>query len=438
MRITADFHIHSRFSRACSKELTLPSIAQTCAVRGIDVCVTGDFTHPVWRKEISEQLVERAEGVYELQASTPSGSPSRMEGEQGNMTRFLLGTELSCIYKHNGKTRRVHHLVIAPSLQAIDRIIATLEKQGRNLKADGRPILGLPSKDLLELCLTADERTLVIPAHAWTPWFAIFGSESGYDSIEECFEDLAPHVLAVETGLSSDPPMNWRCSQLDRVALVSSSDAHSLQKLGREATVLDVEALTFTNVREAIRNGAPARYDARNANRIVQTIEFFPEEGKYHADGHRVCNVRCTPRETKRWNACCPQCKKPMTVGVCSRVDKLADREGGFIPPRAPSYTSIVPLIEVIMEAFAVKSLTSRVRACYDTLTTNIGNEFHVLLDAPLADIARVAPPEVTEAIRRVRAHELDIAPGYDGEFGTVRIFSDAHPRPAAQQRVLL
>ncbi|MDO8463310.1 MAG: endonuclease Q family protein [bacterium] len=429
MRITADFHIHSRFSRACSRELTLPSIAATCAVRGIDLCVTGDFTHPQWRQEIGEQLEEAEDGIFKLQAD------SRKPQAQ---TKFLLGTELSCIYKHAGKTRRVHHLVIAPSLAAVDHLIASLTRQGRNLGADGRPILGMSSKELLALCLAADERTMVIPAHAWTPWFAVFGSESGYDALEECFEDLTPHVLAIETGLSSDPPMNWRVSALDAVALVSSSDAHSLTKLGREATVLELAALTFDNVRSAIMNSAPARFNVAHANRIVQTIEFFPEEGKYHSDGHRTCNVRCEPQETKHLRGVCPQCKKQMTVGVMHRVDKLADRERNFVHAHAPAYVHSVPLIETIMEAFAVKSMTQRVRACYDEITERIGSEFHIMLDAHLDDIARVAPREVTEAIRRVRAGELDILPGYDGEFGTVRIFSHEHPRPVAVQKALI
>jgi DNA helicase II / ATP-dependent DNA helicase PcrA len=427
MRHISDFHIHSRFSRACSKGLTLPSIAATCTIRGIDLVATGDFTHPAWRKEIGEQLEESQEGIFQLRSANASIK-----------TQFILGTELSCIAKHKGATRRVHLLVLAPSFAAVDRFIASLDAQGRNLASDGRPILGMTAKQLLELALGADDRMLVIPAHAWTPWFAIFGSKSGYDSIEECFEDLSSHILAIETGLSSDPSMNWRCSMLDDVALISSSDAHSLQKLGREATVLELSECSFDSVSDALWNSAPVRWSAAHANRIVRTIEFHPEEGKYHVDGHRSCRVRCTPLETKKMNGICPQCGKPMTVGVLHRVDKLADRDEGFVHANAPPFMSSVPLLEVIAEALGVRSVTKRVQAEYDALTRRVGNEFYILLDAPHDVIASVARPEVAEAVRRVRAGALHIEPGYDGEFGTVRIFSEEHPRPVGTQRALL
>lgn len=438
MRMITDLHIHSRFSRACSKELTLPNIAAGCVRKGIDLVATGDWTHPEWRREIGEQLEEDAPGVFKLHAPSPSRSPSQREGEKREGTKFLLGTELSCIYKHSDKTRRVHHLVLAPSLATVDRIIMALEQRGCNLRADGRPILGLSSHDLLTICLEADPRTLLIPAHAWTPWFAVFGSESGYDSLEECFGDLTGNIPAIETGLSSDPAMNWRVSALDHVALISSSDAHSLPNLGREATVLELEALTFDHIAQAIRASAPERYDTMAPNRIIKTIEFFPEEGKYHVDGHRVCRVRCMPSETKRHHGICPQCAKPLTVGVLSRVDKLADRLEGFTPARAPTFRRIVPLAETIAEAFGVASATKRVREQEARLLRDVGSEFHILLDAPLDDIARAGPPEVVEAIRRVRAGELDIIPGYDGEYGKVRVFTEKFPRPVAQQHALL
>ncbi|MBI4142581.1 DNA helicase UvrD [Candidatus Uhrbacteria bacterium] len=430
MRMIADLHIHSRFSRACSPQLTLPNIAVWCAMKGIDVVATGDFTHPQWRKEIGEQLEENTSGIFQCRMQN---AECRIPG-----TQFILGTELSCIYKKDGKTRRVHHLVLAPSLAAVDRMIAALEHRGCNLRADGRPILGLSSEALLTICLEADPRTLLIPAHAWTPWFAVFGSESGFDSLEECFGDLAQHVPAIETGLSSDPLMNWRVSALDRVALVSSSDAHSLPNLGREATVLEVASLTFDALAAALRASAPSVYDSTASHRIIETIEFFPEEGKYHVDGHRACDVRLMPSETKRRNGICPQCAKPVTVGVLARVDKLADRAEEFVPPHAPTFRRIVPLEEIIAEAFGVVSSTKRVLATYDQLISHVGHEFHVLLEADCDVIARASSPEVAEAIRRVRAGELDIAPGYDGEFGTVRIFTDARPRPVSVQRALL
>ena len=436
MRVIADLHIHSRFSRACSKELTLPNIAAWCARKGIEVVATGDFTHPKWRQEIGEQLGENAPGIFELREPTPSRSPSFGRGRNDG-TKFVLGTELSCIYKKDGKVRRVHLLVLAPSLAAVDRIIAALTARGCNLRADGRPILGVTSEDLLKICLEADPRTLLIPAHAWTPWFAVFGSQSGFDSLEECFGDLAPHIPAIETGLSSDPEMNWRISGLDRVALVSCSDAHSLPNLGREATVLELETLTFDAIASALRASAPAVYDRTAPNRIIETIEFFPEEGKYYVDGHRACKVRCTPSETKRYRGICPQCAKPLTIGVLARVDKLSDRNEALVPPQVPAFRRIVPLEAIIAEAFGVVSVTKRVRAEYERMTSVIGSEFFLLLDASLDVIARTTTPEIVEAIRRVRAGDLAIDPGYDGEYGTVRIFTPEHPRPVAAQHAL-
>ncbi|MFH1099000.1 MAG: endonuclease Q family protein [Candidatus Uhrbacteria bacterium] len=442
MRIIADLHIHSRFSRACSKEITLPNIAATCARKGIDLVVTGDFTHPAWRKEIGEELIENAPGIFECR--TPQQTLRVAAGQAPNAerrtpeTKFILGTELSCIYKHDGAVRRVHHVILAPSLTAVDRLIASFEHRDLNLRSDGRPILGLSSRELLSICLEADERMLLIPAHAWTPWFAIFGSESGYDSIAACFGDLASHITAIETGLSSDPKMNRRLSVLDSVALVSSSDAHSLDKLGREATVFDLDVLTFDAITAAIRASAPVRYDKRASGHIIETIEFFPEEGKYHYDGHRTCEVRFSPLETKRHRGICPQCAKPLTVGVMHRVDKLADRSDDFQHTNVPSFRSVVPLAEIIAEAFGVKSATKRVCELRERLTRDVGNELHVVIDAPLDMIARVAPIEVVEAIRRTRAGDLEVLPGYDGEYGTVRIFTDARPRPIARQSTLV
>ncbi|MBI4434091.1 DNA helicase UvrD [Candidatus Uhrbacteria bacterium] len=427
MRLITDLHIHSRFSRACSKELTIPNIAAACARKGIHLVTTGDCTHPQWRQEIGALLTEDAPGIFRLHSPHAPTAAAQQ-------TQFLLGTELSCIYKHDGKVRRVHHLVLFPSLAALDHLIAQLEEKGCNLRSDGRPILGISSAELLERCLTSDPRTLVIPAHAWTPWFAVFGSESGYDALAECFGSLAPHIVAIETGLSSDPAMNRRLSSLDGVALVSSSDAHSLEKLAREATVLELTEYSFAAVTAALRSSASATYDAHAPNRIIETIEFFPEEGKYHDDGHRACGVRCTPSETRRHRGQCPQCGKPMTVGVMHRVDKLADRGEDGALARAPGFRRIVPLDEIISEACNVRSLTPRVRAQRERLLDAVGNEFYVLLDAPLEHIARSASPEVVEAIRRVRAGELDIAPGYDGEFGTVHIFTPERPRPVAMQ----
>jgi len=339
MQQILDLHIHSKYSRACSRDLELPNIARTCEVRGIDIVSTGDFTHPEWFKHIKENLEEVGEGVYclssrakrsgvegsllpaaaiVLQAGHSADAPVGMTGEN---VKFILGTELSLVKKHLGKTRRIHACVYAPSIEVVEKFNKKLEKMGFNLKSDGRPILGLTIKELLQIMLGVDARMELIPAHAWTPWFAIFGSKSGYDSLEEAFEELAPKIHAIETGLSSDPLMNWRLSKLDGITLISNSDAHSTAKLGREANVFEFknkEEITYTEIFRIINEG--------DKNKFKYTIEFYPEEGKYYADGCQNCKFSCSPKETKKLKEICPKCKKKMTVGVLSRVDELADR----------------------------------------------------------------------------------------------------------------
>src|SRR3989338_2495889 len=302
MRTILDFHIHSKYSRACSKQLELPTIAMACEKKGINIVATGDFTHPAWFSSIQEELTEGTEGIFKLKKGK---SP----------TRFVLATELSCIYKHRDAVRRLHHIVLAPSLEAVAKLNKKLEDRGCNIRSDGRPILGLPSKDLLSTLLDIDERFELIPAHAWTPWFAVFGSKSGYDSLEECFEELTPRIHAIETGLSSDPPMNRRLSALDDIILVSNSDAHSPDKLGREANVFDMTGGTYQEILDILHG--PERH------KFLYTIEFYPEEGKYHMDGHRDCDVCLDPEESKRNGNKCPRCGKTLTLGVLHRVAEL-------------------------------------------------------------------------------------------------------------------
>ncbi len=403
MRTITDLHIHSRFSRACSPNLTVPNLAVWARRKGIDLLGTGDFTHPGWLAELERDLVEVAPGTYEHPA------------EKG--ARFVLTSEVACIYKRGGKVRRIHLLLLAPNFAAVHKIRALLEKLGKNLKADGRPILGMDSIDLLHLIQDADPRCLMIPAHAWTPWFAIFGSASGFDSIVECFGDDAKHIHAIETGLSSDPAMNWRLSQLDDLLILSNSDAHSLRNLGREANVFDLPERTYAALHDAIV--------ARDKTKLLETIEFFAEEGKYHLDGHRACGVRLTPAETIKRGGKCPVCGKDVTVGVLARVEAIADRPQGGKPAHAVPFKSIVPLEQVIGEALGVGPASKKVQQMYARLTDRIGSEFAILLDVPIENIAAEGGERVAEAVRRVRAGELTVLGGFDGQYGTVRIFKE-------------
>lgn len=414
MRVITDFHLHSRWSRACSKELTIRNIAKTCERKGIRFVGTSDVTHPAWREEIGRELEETGNGALRLR-------------DQSSPTAFLLSTELSCIYKRGGKTRRVHHIVLFPSLAAVDRLTQTLVQRGCNVRSDGRPILGIDSEELLKMVLDADAHALLIPAHAWTPWFAVFGSQSGFDSLEECFGAMTKFVPAIETGLSSDPAMNWRLSALDDLFLVSNSDAHSLDKLGREANVFEMSEPSYAELRRI--------FVERDREKFLETVEFFPEEGKYHADGHRDCRYWCEPRETKRMKGACPKCGKPLTVGVLHRVDALADRESGFRPPRAVPFRSIIPLAELVVHALGVGPSSRIFRKEMDRLLENGRTEFGILLDFSPEDLASVTQPEIAEAVRQMREGRVQIRPGYDGEYGVVKVAA-AHP-PRVQQTLL-
>lgn len=411
----ADFHIHSRFARATSSSLTLPLLDEYARKKGIMVLGTGDFTHPMWFGEIKHLLCPAPElGLFVLKSAADDTT-----------TRFILSVEISSIYSQSGRGRRVHTLIMLPSLEAADAFNRRLEARGAKLASDGRPIVGLSAKQIAQIAFEAHPQALVIPAHAWTPWFSIFGSMSGFDSLEECFGELTPRILAIETGLSSDPAMNWRLSSLDDVALISSSDAHSASKIAREATKFDGE-LSYVGIGKALRRGAPARAGERAdaPTRLLGTIEFFPQEGKYHFDGHSAHKVRFSPQQTKVSKGICPVCGRRVTVGVLSRVEELADRQANFRPKGAPDFWSLVPLEEIIAEASGVKVGTKTVAAQYDRLLRAFGNELAVLLDTPIESIELASSPVIAEVVNRVRAGQLQIEPGYDGEYGTVQVLA--------------
>ncbi len=401
MRIVTDFHLHSRWSRACSKDLTIKNLARGAERKGIQFLGTSDFTHPAWRQEIENELQETEEkGVFHLRnAESP--------------TRFLLSTEISCIYKRHGRGRRLHHLVLLSSLKAVDAFILALEQRGANLQSDGRPIIGLDSEELLSIVLEVDENGMLIPAHAWTPWFGIFGSQSGFNTLEECFGDKIHHIHAIETGLSSDPGMNWRVSGLDHLFLLSNSDAHSLDKLGREANVFEMEKPSYEELYRILTT--------HETKKFIETIEFFPEEGKYHLDGHRICNFFCEPLETKRRKGICPVCGKPLTVGVLYRVDELADRPSPASRPlQSPPYRSIIPLQEIVASIFEVGTASKRVKQEVDRILSEGRSEFNVLLDLPGETLYRITKDEIVEAILATREGRVTIRPGYDGEYGVI------------------
>lgn len=420
MQKILDLHIHSRYSRACSKDLELPRIAKTCEIRGIDIVTTGDFTHPKWFESIKEELVEDTEGVYRLK-TPPQSSPDR----GGSPTRFLIGTEVASIKKHKDKTRRVHHLLFAPNIEVAEKFNKKLENGGFNLKADGRPILGMTSKQILETMLEVDDRMVMIPAHAWTPWFGIFGSKGGYDTLEDAYEELTSQIFAIETGLSSDPLMNAQLSMLDRITLISNSDAHSPQKLGREANVFDFSTekdITYSEIMRILRE--------KDKKKFQYTIEFYPEEGKYHYDGHAVCKFSCHPRETKKYDGVCPVCKKPLVIGVMNRVDVLSDRNEETAKKHiAIPYKSLVPLPEIIADTLGVGVASKGVAAVYDKLIKNLGNEFSILTNTSLEEIEKASERQIAEAIKRVRSGNIHIVPGYDGIFGVVKVFQQGELR---------
>lgn len=424
MRIIADLQIHSKFSRACSQDLTPANIGLWADKKGIGLMGTGDFTHPKWNAELKEALEEIRPGIYQLKPPSPSLPP---QGGGRGHALFMLTAEVSSIYKQGDKVRRVHNLIFAPNFAAVDKIIAGLEKAGANLKSDGRPIMGIHCDNLVKIAKDADARNEIIPAHAWTPHFGLFGSLSGFDSIEEAFGDQSKYIFAIETGLSSDPKMNWQISQLDNISLISNSDAHSLRKIGREANCfeIDPEKLSYNEIIRIIKN--------RNPQEFLYTIEFFPEEGKYHLDGHADCKFSCMPSQTRKLNGICPVCGKKLLVGVLSRVDDLADREYGFTPSRAIPYKSVIPLEEIIAETKEVGVQSKKVLAMYEKLTAQ-KPEFEILLDLSEDEIRKLADNDIAKSVIRVRDGLVKVEGGYDGVFGKIHIYPDANSRPNAQK----
>jgi len=398
--------------------MTLENLDIWARKKGILVMGTGDFTHPQWFNEIKTKLESAEEGLYVLKSQISNSN---------FQTRFILTVEISSIYSKNGKVRRIHNIIFSPSLETAEKINTTLGLIG-NLKSDGRPILGLDSKKLLEIILKIDPRCVLVPAHAWTPWFSIFGSMSGFDSIEECFEELSPYIFAIETGLSSDPAMNWRLSKLDKISLISNSDSHSLQKIGREANVFDCE-LSYNGLIDAIKSADPKKF--------LFTIEFFPEEGKYHYDGHRLCGVSFSPEETKKNKGICPKCHKPLTIGVMTRVERLADRpEGGGKENKIP-FRSLIPLDEIIADVFGLGVSSLKVHGEYEKLVENIGSEFKVLMDADYENLKRASSPAIASAVIAVREGKVELIPGYDGEYGKIKILKDGEEKAKAHQTKL-
>ena len=410
MKTIADLHIHSRFSMATSKEGTPENLDFWARKKGISLIGTGDFTHPVWREELKERLVSEGNGLYRLRDAYVKEESRKFPGEG---TRFVVSGEISSIYKKNGKTRKIHNVILLPSLEAADAMAQRLEKIG-NIHSDGRPILGLDSHDLLEMMLDVCPEGILIPAHIWTPHFSVLGAKSGFDSVEECFEELAPYIHALETGLSSDPAMNWRISKLDRYQLVSNSDAHSPSKLGREANLLDIDC-SYEGLYRAIQTGEG----------LEGTVEFFPEEGKYHFDGHRKCGVSLSPVEAERLGGICPVCGKKLTMGVDHRVEQLADRAEGFVKKDGKKYESLVPLPEVISACMGYSTASKKVQGCFEQMIQTLGTEFDILRNVPSEDIKSCAGERIAEGIENVRTGNVKRIPGYDGEYGKIELFDE-------------
>ncbi|MCU0666315.1 MAG: endonuclease Q family protein [Candidatus Omnitrophica bacterium] len=398
MEFIADLHIHSKYSRATSRDMDIEHIAAWAKLKGINLMATGDFTHHLWFEELRRVLQDTGNGLFEYDG-----------------VNFMLSAEISSIYSKKGKGYRIHNLVFAPSLKTVERINATLARYG-NLASDGRPILGMDAADLARIIFDIDENCMVVPAHAWTPWFSLFGSMSGFDRIEDCFEDQTKNIFAIETGLSSDPAMNWRLSALDKYTLISNSDSHSPAKIGREANVFNCD-LDYMSIRNALKT--------KDRKKFLYTVEFFPEEGKYHYDGHRLCGVSFSPEETRANKGICPKCKKPVTVGVINRVNALADRPEGYVPENNIPFKNLIPLDEIIAEAKAVGKASVAVEREYKNIVGRVGTEFEILLKMPEAQLKKSLNARVAEGVLKVRRSQVNIQPGYDGEYGKISIFSE-------------
>ena len=506
MKFVADLHLHSKYSRAVSPQMILTEMAKWAKYKGINVLGTGDFTHPFWLDRLRTELEETDIGLFRLKTNaqrlTPDKNNQALDISHSAFSErevlFLLSCEISSIYSQGGQTRRIHNLFFFPKMSSVEKFNGELLKRGANLRSDGRPIVGINSRDLAAMAFECDEKALVIPAHAWTPWFSVFGSFSGFDSIGECFGDMAENIYAIETGLSSDPVMNWQVGDLDKRAILSFSDAHSLEKMGREATVFEADEVSYDSIYQAIagpvarhprptsspalsallsekslsafareeltagaRRGPPTRITRNQSNnltmeqfnnaRIAFTIEFHPEEGKYHYTGHRDCNFSQLPEETKKNGNICPVCHRPLTVGVMHRVEDLSSREisNSEVSLRKskyqisngvrwvqhpdvnrPPYVSLVPLLEILAEALGAAFKTKKVMDVYLNLINNLGSEFNVLLKADLEEIAKLASPRVAEGVEKVRSGNIVVEPGYDGKYGVVKIWNGESQQP--------
>jgi len=401
MKIFSDLHIHSRFSRATSKELNIENLVKYAKIKGVNLLGTGDFTHPLWLKELKEKLKEDGSGIL----------------KDGGGFSFLLSTEVSSIYRQGNSIKRIHNIIFTKDFETAEQINDALREKGVNLEADGRPICGIHSPELVEIVKGISMGNEIIPAHIWTPWFSLFGSKSGFDSIEDCFQDQTKNIFALETGLSSDPAMNWRLSSLDKYALVSFSDLHSFWpwRIGREATVFDLKELTYDNLINAVRT----------KEGLAETIEVDPSYGKYHYDGHRECNVSLTPGEARKLNNMCPVCKKPLTIGVLHRVEELADREEGFIPKGSKPFKSLIPLSEGISIVLGSALNTQRVWEEYNKLVNAFGSEFNVLMEAGEERMMNVVNKSIVDMILKVRSGDMGIKAGYDGVYGELVLKED-------------
>lgn len=421
MRKIFDFEIHSKYSRACSTELNPLNIGKWASRKGVDIIGTGDFTHPKWLAEIKEQLQEQDNGLLRLKDEYAKQAAGFGAGE---LPQFILSAEISSIYSHNGKTRRIHNLFLAPSVAAVEKFIAKLQERGAKLASDGRPIVGIPSKELLQIALSVSEDIMMIPAHVWTPYFGLFGSMSGYDSVEECFEDMAPHIYALETGLSADPEMFWRISQFDKYTLVSCSDAHSLPRIGRECNMLDLDGseVSYEELARIIKE--------KDSGKFKATLEYWPEEGRYHYDGHRDCKVSLHPKQTaklpknEKGRPLCPKCGSPLTVGVLSRVEQLADRPEGYVPKGAIPGRHFVVLEEIIAAGMGKTTASKKVQEEYLRMTAN-HIEIDILLELSEDELKKITSPEVINAIMKMRSGKVDVTPGYDGEYGKIKLFEE-------------
>ncbi len=415
MRFIADFHLHSKYSRATSKDMEVETLARWAKKKGIALLGTGDFTHPIYFAELKSKLVPSGNGLFQLR-----------KGDEG--VQFMLTSEVSNIYSQGGRGRRIHNLIFAPSFEVAEAIRSRLGNLGK-LSSDGRPIFGFNAKELVKMILDISEDCFIVPAHAWTPWFSIFGANSGFDSIEECFGEMSPHIRVIETGLSSDPEMNWRLSALDEITLISNSDAHSPNRLGREANGFDCE-LSYHEVIDVLKK--------KDRRKFLFTIEFFPEEGKYHYDGHRQCGVIFSPAETRSHHFLCPRCQKKLTVGVMHRVEELSDRQEGFIPKNAIPSIHLIPLEEIIAEGLGVRVGTKAVESEYERFIERGGSEFRILLESAPEELASFVPENILEGIIRMRQGKVSIIPGHDGVYGKINLFPDKKASEAPKEQLKL